>query len=280
MQEVTLGFKAFDIHELLTHSVAEQAGLYQQQGLHVSLLDTSFPANEPLPEIFFSAACGAALAGWLQGEANKVLLVNTDRPMFWLYLQSPDTALQQLQNQTIASYPAVAPPAQFLNQLLADEQVEVQILQCANDTVRLGLLRNNHVQAALISSAIPPAQMAQYGFTHGIQLGDRFRTATTGLTVSQSLLKRHPDIAQTMVNSHQQALSLIQTDDALLSKVLQDCFSFDTNVIDATITMIRASFTSDGRCSQHILDTAVSAMAKHFNADIPAINLYDFSLLN
>jgi hypothetical protein len=42
MTTITLGFKAFDPHELLCHFVADMAGLYRRESLQVELADITF----------------------------------------------------------------------------------------------------------------------------------------------------------------------------------------------------------------------------------------------
>jgi hypothetical protein len=85
MNNVYLAYKAYDIHELLCHAIADAAGLYARAGVSVKLLDATFTPDDALPENTFHAACGAALASFLTGQQRKVVFVACDRPMFWLY---------------------------------------------------------------------------------------------------------------------------------------------------------------------------------------------------
>lgn len=96
MIKVQLGFKAFDLHELTCHFVAESAGFYAEHGLDVSLMDTRLVPDSELPQGLFSAACGSAVFRWLHGEKLKVVLVAAERPMFWLYTHSDVAGLGEL----------------------------------------------------------------------------------------------------------------------------------------------------------------------------------------
>ena len=78
---VLLGFKAFDPHELLCHFVAAEGGLYSRHGIRVRLVDITFVPDAELPAELFQVSCGAALAGALQGNGQRVVFVATDRPM-------------------------------------------------------------------------------------------------------------------------------------------------------------------------------------------------------
>jgi len=84
MSAVTLGFKAFDAHELLCHFVAVKSGLYKRHGLQVDLVDITFVAETELPGNWFQASCGAALASAVRGIPQRVVFVATDKPMFWI----------------------------------------------------------------------------------------------------------------------------------------------------------------------------------------------------
>jgi hypothetical protein len=75
---ITLGFKAFDAHELLCHFVAVQAGLYEREGIAVQLADITFVTDNELPEQLFRR-CGAFQRG---GATAEGLFVAVDQPMF------------------------------------------------------------------------------------------------------------------------------------------------------------------------------------------------------
>ncbi|TDI81308.1 MAG: hypothetical protein E2O80_05005 [Betaproteobacteria bacterium] len=278
MINVKLGFKAFDIHELLTHFVAQRGGFYQQQALQVGLIDTTFIPDDKLPPRTFHAACAAALFGYVNGAPYKVVLVNTDRPMFWLYSANGVSRVAELAGKRIASYPAMAPPAQFLAALTAG--IDVQLLPVASDVARLALLKSGDADAALISSALPPAVMAEQGFGKSLLLGDAFRAPTTGLAVNCALLAEVPELVSMMVNAYQQSLSAIHNDDALLKQVLTEDLALPVSAVEETVMLVRELFTVDGRSSEKIEQAAISAVATHLGVEnIPAEKLYDYSLL-
>ena len=55
MKHIHLAFKAYDVHELLCHAMAEATGLYTDAGLAVTLIDSTFVPDEALPENTFHA---------------------------------------------------------------------------------------------------------------------------------------------------------------------------------------------------------------------------------
>lgn len=283
MTDIVLGFKAFDIHELICHFVAKEAGLYDQQGMNVKLMDTNFVPEQKLPEVFFSAACGAALAGWLNGNPQKVVFVATDRPLFWLYCQQSIKSVQGLRNARIASYPDFAPPRHFLNAILAqgglDPCADVETISVRDDTARIGLLKTGDVDAAVVSSALPPALMAKYGLKQLLFFGEHVRVPTTGLAIQPKLMESHPEVVAAMVEVFNQSLQLINSRDAVVRKVLGQYFDIPLRAVSPTVDLLSECFCDDGQSTTDILEGAIKLMQLELQClEPPVVNgLYDFS---
>jgi ABC-type nitrate/sulfonate/bicarbonate transport system substrate-binding protein len=278
MTNVNLGFKAFDIHELLCHFVALRGGFYQQQALQVRLIDTTFIPDDQLPARTFHAACGAALFSYVNGGPYKVVFVTTDHPMFWLHHVNGVDSMAELAGKRIASYPGLAPPAHFLAAIAAN--INLQLLPVSTDIARLGMLKCGDVDAALISSALPPAVMAQHGFSNALLLGDLFRVPATGLAINSGLLSEEPGLVGSMVKAHQQSLAAIHGDDALLRRVLSKEIGLPTSVLGETMLLVRELFTSAGHSDEAIEQAAIAAVAARIGVtNLPTEHLYDYSLL-
>ena len=253
MESVSLGFKACDLHELGCHFVAEHAGLYRQRGLEVTLEDTRRVADEQLPDSLFSAACGAALFRWLRGASVRVEVVATVRPMFWLHAAPGVHALQDIRSGTVATYPAAAPPAQFLRIILADgglePDVDLKLVPATDDAARIEMLRRGDVVAALFSSATLPHRLEQLGFNRLLCIGDRLCLPTTGLAVSCAMIERQPDTVNAMADAFRAALRLIHGDDTLLRDALRRSSLVDEQDVGRASALVRKFFTADGRIS-------------------------------
>lgn len=282
MVKVNLSFKAFDMHELLCHFMAWEAGLYREQRLDVTLIDSTFVPDDQLSPLTFHAACGGALMGWLKGAPLKVVFTATDRPMFWLYAQNEIQGLEGLQGARVASFPGIAPPAYFLSALLAQQNIgceELVIEPVRDDTARLGLLTTGDAKAAVISSAIPPAMMDEMGYRPLLFFGNCIRVPTTGLACSRQLIEQEPEVVAAMVDIHRQSLALIQKNQALLASTLGDYFRIPEHLIAPTIERIRHCFSREGFSTDHITQAAVELMAHELeiSADqLPQDFLYDY----
>jgi hypothetical protein len=280
MVDVNLGFKAFDLHELLCHFVAERAGLYEAGNIRVRLLDTTFLIKEELPDVYFQVACGAALAEWLQGAALNVVLAATDRPMFWLYGGESTRRLEDIRGKSIASFPDAAPPALFLRSVLERAGIgpeEVRLHQARDDIARLGLLASGHVEAALVSSAFPPPAVAERGIKPLLMLGDQIRVPTTGLAVATRLREEQPELVAAMVAIHARALELIHTDDGTLKAVLAETFRIAADAMEGCCELVRHCFTPAGIPDDSVIDGVLERAGAR--QTLPGNPLYDFSLL-
>jgi ABC-type nitrate/sulfonate/bicarbonate transport system substrate-binding protein len=265
---ITLGFKAFDAHELLCHFVAVHAGLYQRERIAVQLADITFVADSELPEHVFQASCGAALASAVKGSGQKVVFVAVDRPMFWIWSRAPLAGVAGLVRGRLATYPAIAPPHALANIVLRkagldvgpDGGRDVTLLPARDDVARLGLLRSGSVDAAVISSAIAPARMTGLGFHQLCFIGDELRLPTTGLAVDQAHLQRAPDQVRALVDSHRESLRLVHSDRDLTTAVLRDWFDVSPDIAAATAQCYATAFTTDGRTSPAIAQGAIDAL--------------------
>jgi len=279
--DVQLAFKAFDCHELLCHAVATESGLYREAGLNVRLIDSTFIPDDAFEEPTFHAACGAALAGFLQGRALRVVFVACSRPMFWLYARPGIAAPADLQGARIASFPDHAPPAAFLRGRLADEDVHAELLACRDDAARLGLLRSGSVDAALVSSAYLPHQLEAENLFPLLFIGDALRLPSTGLAVTRELIETAPEKIAAMVRVYRQASERIFSDDLLLETVLKRTFSISAADSGEAARTVRSCYVRGGRCNMALLEAAVDEMARALGVGSrSAEDFYDFRFLD
>lgn len=273
MKDVTLGYKAFDLHELTCHFVAVHAGLYARHGLRVNLLDTRSMPDGELPDNAMSAACGTALLRWLSGERVKVVFIAARRPMFWLYSRAGVSDVRQLAHERIAGYPPGAPPAHFLRLVLAeaglDPERDVSISGAPDDAARLGLLESGAVAAALVSSGTAPRLAAGSRFRRLLCLGDCLMLPTTGLAIDTALLARDPLAVAAMRAAFAAALSVVHHDDVRLREALCNAGLVDDRDAARACSLVRAFYSRNGRVDTADVITAVRRLATSMNAPPP-----------
>jgi ABC-type nitrate/sulfonate/bicarbonate transport system substrate-binding protein len=273
MAAVTLGFKAFDAHELLCHFVAVKSGLYKKNKLQVDLVDITFVPETELPKHWFQASCGAALASAVKGITQRVVFVAADKPMFWIYARPGVKDLAELKNKRLATFPASAPPHHLANIVMTraglDVSTEVSLHSARDDTARLGLLQGGYVDAAVISSALAPGKLTQRGFNTLCFFGDEIRIPTTGLAIDQAYLDKEFELTRTLLGIHKESLLLIHNDTVLLGRVLQEYFDVAKEHADATARLYQSCYTQDGKTTGDIAQAAINSLSKSLNVSMP-----------
>jgi hypothetical protein len=266
---VQLGYKAFDIHELLCHFIARRCGLYNTEGLQVVLVDTNFVAAGDLPLRTFHAACGAALDAVLRGDDYKLVFIACDRPMFWLYGRSPMQNLDDLQARSVATFPDAAPPAGMLASVLAENGVGAELLPARDDISRLGLLLNGSVCGALLSSLLLPPQVLGRDAHLITYLGDQIRLPSTGLAVRGDLFDREPSLVATMCAVYREAMHRIYNDDDVLQCSLREDFNLPKALLDDSVSLVRSCYNRPGTSETGLLESAARRLAAQTGAGEP-----------
>jgi hypothetical protein len=281
MKNIHLAFKAYDVHELLCHAIADSTGLYTDAGLSITLLDSTFVPDEALPENTFHAACGAALASYLKGQHRKVVFVACDKPMFWLYGRQGIDSLDQLAQSRVATFADIAPPSHFLCKLLSDAGIAPGLLPSRDDTARLALLTSGSVDAALLSSLYLPHEVESRGPQRLAFIGDSLRLPSTGLAVSSELNEKHPELVAQMVKIYQEAMKYVHdNNDEVFRCVLLSAFNMPAAAIEESMELIRDCYNPFGYCYDSLLQSAVDGMAAGMGlASRAPDDLYDFKYI-
>jgi ABC-type nitrate/sulfonate/bicarbonate transport system substrate-binding protein len=286
MTEVECGIKAYDVHELYCHFLAERLGYYADESLQVRVIDITFTPDERLPQSrYFQVACGAAYLGRREGFPFKVVLAAATRPMFWLHARPGLESIESLRGMRVATYPPVAPPHWFHRVLLRkhglDPDRDLEFWPCRDDVIRLGLLRGGDIDAALLSSATSPVAVQRLGFGTLALSGDEVPFVTTGIATFESIIRDEPDVVEAIVRSHRRALTAIHEQPDTAIAVLADILLEPDDVAHETFELLRHCFTADGIAETEVLAGALAELGRELPAAEPVepSDLYDFSLL-
>ena len=283
--EITLGFRAFDVHELLLHFIALKLGYYDNAGLRVSLRDLTFVTD--YREHALSVACGSALVARAQGIAQKVVFIGTDYPMFWVYGKIPAKASPESiavgAKPRIATFPPLSPPWYLLPLVLRGRGIDPQaidLLPVRDDVGRLGLLRSGNVDAAVISSAFPPPKMQQFGFAPCVFFGSQLRLPTTGLTASEEMIRTRPDVVQRFVSALLRSLSAVRGRENDVVSVVGDVLGEGENLARQTYDLIAPYFSGDGRGDASSRRSALEFANAEFGQHLKEEDVYEFAFLS
>ena len=284
MKTVECGIKAFDVHELLCHFVAERGGFYATAGLDVRLVDTSFIPDEKLPASdYFQVACGAA--AFSRSMPFRIYLAAVTRPMFWLYGSAGTETVEQLAGKRIATYPPLAPPYWFNRIALRnhglDPDTDVELKPAREDAIRLGLLRAGAVDAALISSAMSPVAIQRLGLHVLTLVGDEIRFVTSGIATTERIAQEDTGLVESLVNVYRQSLAVIHDAPAEIHSILVDVMSIAQEVAERTYELILPCYTLDGHMELETIKAASDTLRAEQGLEVSADmeKLYDFRLV-
>lgn len=263
---VLLGFKAFDLHELMLHFIATRLDLYSRFNLEVQLRDITFTPDDSLPSNLFSAACGSALSAQLKGFPRRIVLVGVDRPLFWLFARPEISTLSELVGERIATYPAAAPPAQFLRMVLRqkgfDPDRDFQLEATRDDVCRLGMLRLKEAAAALLSTAVCRAEVLEAGFNELLFLGEQIHLPTTGLAVDLNLIRKNPDLVGRMAHTFQESLRIFHAEPEVVTGIISDVTGQSVPHSRVCYETIQPNFTVEGRGQAELYQPSLNGLAR------------------
>ena len=283
MKTVRLGFKAFDLHELLPFMVARDAGLFERENLRITLTDTSLPNQNTSATPDLSVACGAATLNFLRGKSARIVLVACSEPLFHLCVNDDDLRdFSDLHGKTIASYPGPSPPGLFLRYLLQDGEIDAELRETRTDEARLGLLGTDDVDAALVSSAVSRGTLERFDVNRLVTLGDRLRVPTTGLAVNGDGLTNRNEILQGLVAVFREGLSLIRDDPDASTKTIQRHLGQSPEDARKSYEFVKNYFSGDGTLVPGTVEDDLKELARFMDLTPPSEvdPLFDFSFLS
>ena len=283
MKTVECGIKAFDIHELLCHFVARRGGFYAAAGLDVKLVDTTFTPDEKLPDAdYFQVACGAAV--FSRSVLFRIFLAAVTKPMFWLYGTAGIDSIKQLAGKRIATYPPLAPPYWFNRIALRnhglDPDTDVELKPARDDAIRLGMLREGAVDAALISSAVSPVTIQRLGLNILTLVGDEIGFVTSGIATTEKIAQEDPGLVESLVGVYRQSLAVIHDSPAEIQPILADVMGVSNEVAEKTYELVLPCYSQDGYMDMDAVRESLNSLSSEMGNEAPvnADDLYDFSL--
>jgi ABC-type nitrate/sulfonate/bicarbonate transport system substrate-binding protein len=207
--------------------------------------------------------------------------------MFWLHARPEIESIEELRGKRVATYPPVAPPHWFNRVLLRkhglDPDEDLEFWPCRDDIIRLGLLRDRDVDAALLSSATSPVTVQRLGLRTLALAGDELRFVTTGVSTFESILIEQRALVEAVVRAHRRALAAIheQPDEAIA--VLAEQLRESDETARATFELMRHCFTVTGTAEPDVLAGALAELGGELPpppaGEVQPSDLYDFSLL-
>ncbi len=216
----------------------------------------------------------------LRGYPQKVVLVATDRPMFWICSEKVK-GIEDLGGSTIASFPFSSPPHTFLRIILSQNRIDpdqdVRILPVRDDFARLGLLRRGEVDSIVLSSA----RVASVKKLNHIFFGDHFRVVSSGLATTQKLIEDDPCLVERMVVALRKALIALHEEPEEAVSAISDLVDGDSKYSRDIYLELREHFNPKGQTSRDYSQNSLRLVAAELGIqDPPGVDsIYDSAVM-
>ncbi|MFZ0229452.1 MAG: ABC transporter substrate-binding protein [Mycobacterium sp.] len=273
MHTIDLAYVGRGIHEELVAYIADQEGYFEDEGVHVALLDGT---RWDITRVRACATIGlgrAALSRLTDGFEWTVLSVNTDRPLFWFLGNASVTSMADLRGRRLAVHAANTPPGCFARIVLRqhdldpDRDVQCMARHPGDYQMDLRHLRDGSIDAAYVGSTLGPEQVAdEEGFHVLAWVGDYFQIPTVGIAVDETRNPIDSPAVQALVRANQRALKTMADQPDLAVKYIA---SFLDRMTHQEVQLyyeryIQPYYTSDGRVNidtaQHAVDNVAAEL--------------------
>jgi ABC-type nitrate/sulfonate/bicarbonate transport system substrate-binding protein len=216
MQTIDLSYVGHGYHEELIAYVADQEGLYEDEGVHVAIRDG---VGWDMERVRRGATIGlgrALLSRLTDGIDWTLLSVNTHRPLFWFLGNADVRSMADLRGRRLAVHARHTAPGCFARIVLRrhgldpDRDLECVARAPGDYQMDLRRLRDGSIDAAYVGSTLAPEQVAEEeGFHLLAWVGDHFQIPTVGVAVDPVHVPLDSPALQALVRANQRALQLV-----------------------------------------------------------------------
>jgi NitT/TauT family transport system substrate-binding protein len=271
----------------IQHYIARDEGFFTRHGVEaeISVIPAVLGLQAMIAGDFdFSGAVGTTVSAALTNVPVRVVLINTDRPLSWLYARPEIRSLLDLKGKTVAiSAPGALDDAntrQMLRTAGVDPAEEVTFLQIGAADQRLQPLLAGAVDAAVL--AMPANVLARRaGMTELAFYGERLRGAFTGLSATTQTIEERRDLVKATIAAILEAVDFYNRHPAEAKLHLQETLELEPELVDGIYESVKLGWTTDGTMSEDAMrDNIRSAAAAATEADASTDPgaVFDFSL--
>jgi NitT/TauT family transport system substrate-binding protein len=220
--ELDFAYVGLGVHEEVVYSVADELGLYADEGVGVAIRDGVRWDDERLRQAAVVGLGRTLLIRLLAGTPWTMLCVNTERPLFWFMARPEFSDLAGLRGRRVAMHPRLVAPGTFARIILRgrgldpDADIEAVEMFPGDYGEHIRLLKSGELDAAVIGSTWSPEQLAaEEGLRLLLFFGDDLQIPTTGVAVDPSVLALDDPRVRGLVRANLRALVAMLDDPAL-----------------------------------------------------------------
>jgi len=272
------------------HFIAVARGYYREEGLEIEIIKAGGGVATPAlaaGEVQFSTSSGSALAGILRGLPLKVVYVNIDRPLYWIYTNKPDIRTvsdlkgKRLAIQSRGDTMEVA-ASHVLRKYGVDPVRDVVWTAVGTGANRLGALQAGAVETAILAFADRLMARQEGKLSEVIDLGREVKMLYTGLATSERLLRERTDLVRGFLRATLKGREFFRAykDDSLrIGEKYDRQGSWEVRGADYDATLQVMSPNGDEDAETQKKDIEASKSLLKITADIPPEKVFDFGFV-
>jgi ABC-type nitrate/sulfonate/bicarbonate transport system substrate-binding protein len=273
---------------LIPIRLAIAQGYFREEGLDAQMVQVGSSTFAPAMlsgEIDYSTLFGATVRLAASGAPVKVVLVFSNKPLFYLLAQPSITRVQDLRGQPVA----VGPRGGSLEHVARDvykhygldPDTDLVSRPFSDISGTVPALVSGQVQGAVIPLPFNLAAEAQ-GMRQLVDAADLFRVASGGVTTTDQRLHDRPDEVRGVLRAALRGMAFARANRATAVAEIVEWAGIDPAMGDAAYDATVKTFTADGLATdaeiQPEIDNAKAQMGTP-DAHIPVAQVIDFTLL-
>jgi NitT/TauT family transport system substrate-binding protein len=273
---------------LLPFGMAIREGAFQAEGFDAQMVhvaSSAYAAAMLNGEVDYSTAFGATVRLAASGAPLKVVMVLSNRPLFYMIAQPDVASVSDLRGKPVGTGPRGGSLEQTAKDIFShyglDPRTDLVTLRSTDTSAIISALLAGQVQAAVVT--LPFNLIAEtQGMKTLVDAGDLFRVASGGLVVTDQRLQERPDEVRAVIRATLKGMELAQSQRAGGIAEIVEFAGIAPELADRAYEAVVKSSTPDGLASdaeiQPEIENAKAAMGTP-DAAIPVAQVVDFSLL-
>ncbi len=273
---------------LIPVRLAITQGFFREEGLDAQMVQVGSSTFAPAMlsgEIDYSTLFGATVRLAASGAPVKVVLVFSNKPLFYLMVQPSIGRVQDLRGQPVAVGPRGGSLEHVARDIFShyglDPDADLVTRPFSDISGTVPALASGQVQGAVIPLPFNLAAETQ-GMRQLVDAADIFRAASGGITTTDQRLHERPDEVRAVLRAALRGMAFTRTNRAAAIAEIVEWAGIDPAMGDAAYDATVKTFTADGLATdaeiQPEIDNAKAQMGTP-DANTPVAQVVDFSLL-
>jgi ABC-type nitrate/sulfonate/bicarbonate transport system substrate-binding protein len=274
---------------LIAVRLAVTEGLYRAEGFDPTMIQvasSTFTAAMINGEIDYATHFGAAVRLAATGAPIKVLMVFSNRPIYYFIARPEFASIRDLRGKPIGTGPRGGTVERMAREIFSyyglDPQQDLVTLPFNDTHAEVTGTVGGQLAGAVVP--LPYNLMAEAeGMKTLVDASDLFRVATGGMVTSERSLRDRPDEVRAVIRATLKGMELARTNRAVTVPQIVNWAEISPEQADRAYEVVVKSFTTDGLATDEEIEPEIESAKEQMgtpDAAIPVAQVADFSFLH